>query len=283
MANNLDGRVIKGVGGSFSVETQEGVIVCPARGLLKRDDDCILIGDYVELTKDPTWLITKIYPRKNELVRPPVSNIDILVVVLASEPKPDYVLLDKMIIACYNNNIKPIICVNKTDISTAVLEYVERVYGDFIKIYSVSANTGDGIKEFVQSLQGTVCFCGQSAVGKTSLLNVITEQNEETGELSRIMRGRNTTRHVSIHRINSKCELIDTCGFSKLEAGLPDKKEICLYYPDFMKVGECKYRMCQHVREPECAIRAAVKKKKIDLKRYYRYLNILGVRNYDED
>lgn len=278
METRIDGQVIKGVGGKFTVETENGVVVCPARGVLKRDDDTILVGDYVCLTKDPDWFISSVYPRKNALVRPPVSNIDTLVVVLAAEPEPDYCLLDKLLLICFNNSIDVLICVNKNDLDNSVYEYVERVYGDFIRVFSVSAKDNEGIKELSENLKGLVCFSGQSAVGKTSLLNALCSTNEQTGELSKILRGRNTTRHVQIYKVNDDFRLIDTCGFSMLVAGLPETNEIPSFYPDFAKYGQCKYRSCMHATEPDCQVRNAVKQRKIDLERYYRYLTIIGVR-----
>ncbi len=283
MEKKINGRVIKGVGGKFSVETEEGIIVCYARGLLKRDDDSILIGDQVELSYDRNWLITKILPRKNELIRPPVSNIDTLVIVLASEPEPDYYLLDKLLLTCFNIGINPIICVNKVDLSKDVYDYVMKVYSDFVDIYAVSTVDNQGLKEMTDNLKGIVCFSGQSAVGKTSILNAICSLDEQTGELSKILRGRNTTRHVQIYKVNDDFQLIDTCGFSLLDEGLPKREEIWSYYPDFMKFVPCKYRSCLHITEPECAIRNAVKQRKLDLNRYYRYLTIIGARKNDKD
>lgn len=283
LERKISGRVIKGVGGKFSVETDEGLVVCYARGLFKREEDSILIGDYVELSYDHNWLITDVLPRKNVLIRPPVSNIDVLVIVLASEPEPDYYLLDKLLLTCFDIGIKPVICVNKIDLSENVYNYVKGVYGEFVDIYAVSTVNDQGLRELVNNLKGTVCFSGQSAVGKTSILNSICSLNEQTGELSKILRGRNTTRHVQIYKVNDNFQIIDTCGFSLLTEGLPKREEIWLYYPDFMKFVPCKYRSCLHITEPECAIRTAVKQRKLDLNRYYRYLTIIGARKNDKD
>lgn len=277
METKINGLVIKGVGGRFTVQTADEIIVCPAKGSFRRDNDVILVGDKVELTKDHDWLITRVYPRKNSLVRPPVANIDLLVLVLAPEPEPDYTLLDKLLLVCFKNNIEMIVCVNKSDLNNSVYEYVQSVYGEFVKVYQVSAKNGDGLDELTSQFKGTVCFAGQSAVGKTSLLNTLCSTDEQTGELSKILRGRNTTRHVQIYKVNDECNLIDTCGFSMFQAGLPAKEEVSLYYPDFVKQGQCKFRTCLHVTEPGCCIREAVKQHKIDLERYYRYLGIIGV------
>lgn len=277
MERNLKGRVIKGVGGTFKVDTEKGVIKCFARGVFKREENSILVGDYVTLEYDHEYVISKVEPRKNALIRPPISNIDTLIVVVAVEPEPDYVLVDKLLLTAYYNNIEPIICVNKSELSSSVYDYLVSTYSDFCPVYQVSAHTGEGVEKLKADLSGTVCFAGQSAVGKTSLLNVLCELSEQTGGLSKINRGRNTTRHVQIYNVDGKFDLIDTCGFSKLEAGLPPKNEIGLYYPDFTKLGMCKFRLCSHHKEPECVVRSAVKNKTLDKARYERYLTIIGI------
>lgn len=277
METKSKGLVIKGVGGKFTVQTAEGIIVCPAKGSFRRDNDVILVGDKVELTKDHDWLITYVYPRKNSLVRPPVANIDLLVLVLASEPEPDYTLLDKLLLVCFTNDMKFFVCVNKSDLDESVYEYVQKVYGEMVTVYKVSAKNGEGIEELSANFKGTVCFTGQSAVGKTSLLNTLCSTDEQTGELSKILRGRNTTRHVQIYKVNDDFSLIDTCGFSMFQTGLPTKEDIPLYYPDFVKQGQCKFRSCMHVSEPGCCVREAVNQGKIDVERYNRYLSIIGV------
>lgn len=280
MEKNLEGRVIKGVGGKFKVETKNGVLTCFARGLLKRDENSILVGDFVKVVKDHEYVITEIKPRKNSLVRPPISNVDTLVIVVAGEPEPDYVLVDKLLLTAFFNDIDPIIVINKSELSSSCVDYVKTTYSDFCKIFCVSALNGDGIETLKENLQGTVCFAGQSAVGKTSLLNAICSLSEETGGLSKINRGRNTTRHVQIYKVNDNFDIIDTCGFSKLDAGMPPKNEIALYYPDFVKLGSCKFRSCLHHKEPECVVVEAVKNKVLDEGRYERYLSIIEVTKF---
>lgn len=275
MGKSLEGRVIKGVGGKFKVETQNGILTCYARGLFKREENSILVGDKVKLIKDHEYIINEVEPRKNSLIRPPIANVDMLVIVLAVEPEPDYILLDKLLLTAYYNNIEPVICFNKNELSSSVYDYLKSVYSDFCPIYSVSALSGNGLEELKSILKGTVCFAGQSAVGKTSLLNSICELSEQTGGLSKINRGRNTTRHVQIYNVKDKFDIIDTCGFSKLEAGIPPKGEIGLYYPDFVKLGQCKFRCCMHFKEPECVVIDSVKNNVLDKNRYERYLSII--------
>ena len=280
MEKNLEGRVIKGVGGKFKVETKNGVLTCFARGLLKRDENSILVGDFVKVVKDHEYVITEVMQRKNSLIRPPISNVDMLVIVVAGEPEADYVLLDKLLLTAYYNDIQPVIAINKSEISSSVFDYVNATYSEFCNIFSVSALNGDGLENLTANLKGTVCFAGQSAVGKTSLLNAICSLSEETGGLSKINRGRNTTRHVQIYKVNECFDIVDTCGFSKLDAGMPPKNEIPLYYPDFVKLGSCKFRSCMHHKEPECVVIDAVKNKTLDNDRYERYLSIIEVTKF---
>lgn len=280
MEKSLKGRVIKGVGGTFKVDTGNGIKTCYARGLFKREENSILVGDYVKIVKDHEFIITEVEPRKNFLIRPPIANIDTLVIVVAVEPEPDYVLVDKLLLTAFYNDVEPVICVNKSELSSSVFDYLNNTYSDFCKVFSVSAVLGMGLDALKDNLKGTVCFAGQSAVGKTSLLNAFCEISEQTGGLSKINRGRNTTRHIQIYKVNDKFDIVDTCGFSKLEAGMPPKGEIALYYPDFVKLGTCKFRGCFHYKEPECVVIDAVKNNILDKSRYERYLSLIDVPKY---
>ncbi len=233
--------------------------------------------------------IEKILPRKNELVRPYVANVDVTVIVIAPVPKPDYYLVDKIIINCYKDNIEPVLCVNKSDlISDVELKRLTNGYG-IINGFSVSAYTGDGLNELKEYMSGKlVCLAGQSAVGKTSLLNALTGGNVETGSISRrIERGKNTTRHTEIYDLDANTEIIDTCGFSLLEIDMKPS-ELKLYYPEFTRFNDdCKFSSCVHINEPYCAVKRAVDNGEIDKNRYGRYIELyneiktLGSKRYE--
>ncbi len=263
---------------------------CRGRGKIKRDGE-ILVGDYVEYAASTSGIgtIEKILPRKNELVRPYVANVDVTVIVIAPVPKPDYYLVDKIIINCYKDNIEPVLCVNKSDlISDVELKRLTNGYG-IINGFSVSAYTGEGLNELKEYMSGKlVCLAGQSAVGKTSLLNALTGRNVETGSISRrIERGKNTTRHTEIYDLDANTEIIDTCGFSLLEIDMKPS-ELKLYYPEFTRFNDdCKFSSCVHINEPYCAVKRAVDNGEIDKNRYGRYIELyneiktLGSKRYE--
>ena len=259
-------------------DTESGEIIeCRGRGKIKRDGE-ILVGDLVEYTLSVSGIgtIDKVLPRKNKLVRPFVSNVDTAIIVIAPVPKPDYYLVDKVIINCYKDGIEPVLCVNKSDlIDDGGLKRLVKGYG-IVKNFFVSAYTGDGLDELKAYIGGKlVCFAGQSAVGKTSLLNALTGSNAETGNISRrIERGKNTTRHTEIYELDGDTKIIDTCGFSLLELDV-EPSELKLYYPEFTRLNDdCRFNSCVHVAEPDCAVKQAVENEDIDKDRYVRYTEL---------
>lgn len=276
--DKLQGRVLKAVAGKFIVKSDNIIYDCLARGILKRYG-AILVGDIVEFRLDYNQnVIEKIFPRKNALIRPPVSNIDNALIVIAPIPKPDLMLVDKLIVNCNKQDIKPILCYNKTDIEDIRLtKLISKVYSDVIDAVFVSATTKEGINSLVDMLKGKfTCFAGQSAVGKSSLINSILGKDLlEIGELSRIERGRNTTRHIEIIDIGKDILVADTCGFSSLESIEMPPEELSLYYDEYMKYADkCKYKGCIHINEPNCAVKQAVEDGKLSKDRYQRYLQI---------
>ena len=268
----LDGRVIKAVASKFFVDTEDGVKVCFARKRLK-NDGIIFVGDFVTLAKEHgDFVIEEVKPRKNQLIRPYVSNIDVCVIVISPEPEPDFVLVDKIIVNCLEQNITPILVKNKDDINTIDT----KEYDSVLKQFVCSATTGDGVSEFVDYVKGkTVCFAGQSAVGKSSLINNILDCDLlEVGELAKkIKRGKNTTRKTEIFNLNGTY-FVDTCGFSMLDTVDVEPKDLRLYYDDFEAFrNDCKFSTCTHTDEPNCAVKEHVGKE-IGEGRYQRYLAI---------
>lgn len=266
----IDGRVIKAVASKFFVDTPDGVKVCFARKRLK-NDGIIFVGDYVTVAKDRGDLvIEEVKPRKNQLIRPYVSNIDVCFVVISPEPEPDFVLVDKIIVNCLEQNITPVLVKNKTDIDSVDTSE----YKNVVQVLECSAETGEGIDKLVEFAKGkTVCFAGQSAVGKSSLINAILDCDLlEVGELAKkIKRGKNTTRKTEIFNLNGTY-FVDTCGFSMLETIDIEPKDLTLYYDDFEAFRrDCKFSTCTHTEEPDCAVKAHVGKE-IGEGRYQRYL-----------
>ena len=276
----LLGQVIKGVGGNYNVLCNDVIYTCTGRGKLRLDGN-LFIGDYVEITaySNMKGAIEKVLPRKNKLTRPYIVNIDAIVICIAPVPKPDYLLVDKLLINCLKQNIKPILCVNKIDlIDDEFLENINNSYRDLAEIVFVSALTSKGIEELTNLIQGQyVAMAGQSAVGKSSIINAIVgRQMLEIGELSRkTERGKHCTRHVEIYDIGHGIRLADTCGFSVLELGDFPPEELSTYYTDFDEFAvDCKFRMCNHINEPDCAVKKAVVEGNLSKDRYDRYLSL---------
>lgn len=274
----MKGRVIKGVSSLYVVDVDGTTVKCSARGKLKREGE-IFIGDNVELSRERgVYVIEKVLPRKNSLIRPYVSNIDLCFIVIAPVPKPDFTLVDKIIVNAGMSDIKPVLVVNKSDLADdAFIKEVKSDYDGVLEILFCSAANGDGVKVIQEKAKGCVaCLAGQSAVGKSSVLNTLFgEERFSTGDLSRIERGRHTTRQSELVKLGD-CYIIDTCGFSMLE--LPDdfKPEMLPeFYDDYFALSSsCRFKGCTHTEEPDCAVKKAVEEGKLSAARYERYVTL---------
>ena len=253
------------------------------RGNIKRKNG-ILVGDLVEVEVSyDRYMIKKILPRKNSLIRPPVANIDNLVVVVSlSTPSPDFFLLDKQIVLAKFKDILPIIVINKidlniSDITNKDLSYIKNVYGNLgFQIIEVSAKNNIGIDVLKEKLHNKIsAFSGNSGVGKSSIINKIFGTNSLTFEVAKkTNRGRHTTKHVKIYK-NEDMYVLDTPGFSSYELYDIEYKELKNYYPDFLEY-KCDYLDCSHVFENEkvCGVKKAINDGRIDKNRYDRYVEL---------
>lgn len=253
------------------------------RGNIKRKNG-ILVGDLVEVEVSyDRYMIKKILPRKNSLIRPPVANIDNLVVVVSlSTPSPDFFLLDKQIVLAKFKDILPIIVINKidlniSDITNKDLSYIKNVYGNLgFQIIEVSAKNNIGIDVLKEKLHNKIsAFSGNSGVGKSSIINKIFGTNSLTYEVAKkTNRGRHTTKHVKIYK-NEDMYVLDTPGFSSYELYDIEYKELKNYYPDFLEC-KCDYLDCSHVLENEkvCGVKKAINDGRIDKNRYDRYVEL---------
>lgn len=269
----MRGRIVEKNAGLFSVEANGQLFNLPPSGKTKSRG--IYVGDEVEFE----GAVSSVYPRKNLLIRPPMANVDRLFIVICPSPKPDFVLVDKIIIYSYLNDIEPILVINKIDIvQNDFIENIEKSYS-FLKILKVCAQN-DEISSLLKEIVGICAFVGQSAVGKSSLINSLTGKNEaEVGQLSKkIERGKQTTRIVRLYKFENGY-LADTAGFSMLDLGFVGKlkkEELSSYYPDFLHARAlCKYRSCLH-KHGECGVIERVKSGKITEMRYLNYLKILS-------
>lgn len=277
---SLDGKVIKIVSNRYTVRGSDGKEYrAYARGKLRLQGD-IYVGDNVKLVFERgDAVIDVVKPRVNQLVRPFVANVDSALIVVAKEPEPDMLLIDKIIINCHLEGIKPVLIYNKADLAAdEEIDNLFAPYIDYMDCVKVSAIEKKGLEELRPYIENkVVCFAGQSAVGKTSLLNAILDLNLKTDGLSaKIKRGKNTTRHVEIYEALGG-DVMDTCGFSMLSIVSINPEELIYYYPDFIEYQDnCRFKSCTHREEPDCAVKKAVEEGKISKERYQRYLDIYG-------
>ena len=283
-AHIVDGIVVKNQNGYFHVISSENgrTYICRGRGRLKRDTS-ILVGDAVILMpiNEEEARIESVLPRKTQLARPPVANIDQLVIVAACHaPEPSPYMLDKMIALAEYACIVPVLCVSKCDLSDAESEKLFAVYrGLGYEYFEACAFTGNGVQELKHALSGHItAFSGLSGVGKSSLLNaVLGSQQLATQEVSRrIRRGRNTTRHVELLPLDRKSYVMDTPGYSSLDMADIPESEVANLFRDFRPyLGTCRFNGCIHKEEPDCCVKKAVQEGKIASSRYHSYLQML--------
>lgn len=272
------GLVVKSVGGVFTVIDAEGnKTVCYSPKKLRYKSDDVIIGDAVKFEdlKRGKGVITEILPSRNRLSRPEVANVDVCLIVVSAEPQPDFYLVDKVLINCFQQGIEPVVAVNKIDLGLDLYNKAVANYGKVAGVIAVSAFNGaaDTLRKYFTDGK-VVCFAGQSAVGKTSLLNSLLPQSKgEVGALSqKTGRGMHTTRHASLHRLWDGY-IVDTCGFSLLDFNDIKSHELRLYWDDFVTVArKCKYPSCTHTAEPDCAVKLAADKGELSADRYRRYV-----------
>ena len=272
----LTGTVVKAVGGVFTVKSDRGRFVCFSPKKLRYRSFDVTVGDKVEFCdlSRGKGVILQVLPRKNLLMRPEVANVDVCLLVLASVPKPDLYLADKVLVNCFRQGIEPVIVVNKMDIDDGTAAEIAKNYDTICDIVALSALNGEGCEALEKYLRGkTACFAGQSAVGKTSILNALLPGlAQKTGGISQKSgRGTHTTRHTSLHEAFGGL-IADTCGFSLCAADV-DAASLRLYLDDFMKYApSCRFSSCTHTAEPDCAVKQAVQIGDICKERYERYV-----------
>lgn len=265
----MRGLILKKNADKFTVELNGKPFVMSARNLKK---DGIFVGDKVECKND---VIEKVLERKNILVRPPLANVDTMIIVVAKEPKIDFLLVDKLLVFCTVKGIKPILCINKSDLSESFVKDVEKIYKDVVDIVSIST-LDKSVLNLKNYIKGVTALAGQSAVGKSSIINALLgKEIAVVGDFSKkVMRGKQTTRLVELYDLGNENYLADTAGFSKLseELLIVNENELKDYYPDFIKYAHmCKYKSCQHLKLDDCGVVKAVSEGKISKIRYENY------------
>ncbi|WP_449619343.1 ribosome small subunit-dependent GTPase A [Robertmurraya sp. Marseille-Q9965] len=278
-----EGKIIKALAGFYYVLTDDNkVIQCRGRGVFRKNKVSPLVGDEVvfQADNDREGYILEIKERKNELVRPPIANVDQAILIFSAvEPEFSTTLLDRFLVLIEYNRIRPIICVSKIDLTTEEeRNRIEAYAADYekagYKVILTSSVTEDGIKQLLPLLEGEISvFAGQSGVGKSSLLNVLKPDLElETNDIStHLGRGKHTTRHVELIEIGAGL-VADTPGFSSLEFTELEAEDLNYCFPDIEITSEnCKFRGCLHMQEPKCAVKQAVEDGEIPQYRYEHY------------
>lgn len=279
----IDGIIIKGIGGFYYVEAADGIIYeCKARGVFRKEKITPLAGDRVEISVDENNKnsIDKIYERRNMFKRPPIANVDKLVIVSSvCDPRPNLLIIDRLTAVAVYKNVEPIIVFTKNDLQSAD-EYIEIYKNAGFKTFAVSNETGEGIGEVKEVIENGVCvFTGNSGVGKSSLINrMYPDFALETGEISKKLgRGRHTTRHVELLKINNGY-IADTPGFSSLDFETNDlikKDELAFCFPDFSDyIDSCKFSTCAHVNDKGCRLIEAVNSGDVMRSRHESYVTM---------
>ncbi|SFG56770.1 ribosome small subunit-dependent GTPase A [Oribacterium sp. WCC10] len=313
----LKGKIYKGIGGFYYVHTPEGDYECRAKGIFRNRNEKPLVGDDAEIEpvqdseKEREGSVIRILPRKNQLIRPEVANVDQAVVVFAlRHPDPNLSLLDRFLINMEQRDIPVVIIFNKADLvdsgddDTADTEdeeipeykkrkrdkaaFVPEIHSDHpelipgvyrkagYKVLEISVKTGDCYEKVMEVLRGkTTVLSGPSGVGKSSLTNLIhPAANMETGELSRkIERGKNTTRHSEFFYIDDDTYVLDTPGFTSLYINDIEPERLMYYFPEFEEYRhDCRFKTCIHIGEKDCAVKDAVEKGLISKERYESYV-----------
>ncbi|WP_203290151.1 ribosome small subunit-dependent GTPase A [Metabacillus sp. cB07] len=281
------GKIIKALSGFYYCLDGDKTIQCRGRGVFRKNKITPLVGDEVvyDYENEREGTIQEVLERKNELVRPPIANVDQAILVFSAvEPDFSPVLLDRFLVLIESNDIEPVICISKMDLikDEKQRQEIEEYAADYRKIgYEVmltSTLEEDGITELRPLLNGRISvFAGQSGVGKSSLLNVLRPELslKTSGISSHLGRGKHTTRHVELIQVGTGL-VADTPGFSSLEFMNIETEDLSYCFPEMRGVsGNCKFRACTHISEPKCAVKEAVENGSIPAYRYEHYLSFI--------
>lgn len=283
----IEGRIIKGIGGFYYIETEKGLYECRARGIFRKNKITPLVGDFVKISvvdeDNKKGVVEEIQERKTELVRPPIANVNKALIVFAvKNPTPHLSLLDRFIVLAERENLEIVIILTKIDLDDDnTFEKIKNIYEPCgYKVIGVSNLENKNIDKVKEELKdNTVVFAGPSGVGKSSLLNQIDSNFQlKTGDVSdKIKRGKHTTRHAELFELKFGGMVADTPGFSSLT--LDDIEDIDLkdYFIEFEDHDDCKFgSRCIHQNEPSCAVKEAVENGEIPRERYESYIQLLN-------
>lgn len=296
-----EGYIIKALSGFYYVvrdlsDAYDEPVRCRARGIFKKRGETPLVGDRVryEVTENGEGMVTNLHPRSSELIRPPIANVDLAVLVFSvDEPHLSLQLLDKFLVHTERAGLESIICFTKQDLAGETdkgiespesddgpLEQYKRMYEQIgYDVYITSAKEGWGLQSVMERLVGKISvFAGQSGVGKSSLLNALIPGLQlETSPISlKLGRGKHTTRHVELIPLQGGGVVADTPGFSQLDFADIEAVELSDCFVEFVSYArECRFRGCLHKNEPDCQVVSAVQSEKILRSRYEHYLQFM--------
>lgn len=276
------GKIVKAISGFYYIEYENKIYECRAKGILKKNNISPMVGDNAEfeIINESTGNLVTVVDRKNSLIRPPIANIDKVIIVIAvTNPEPSLLFIDKQLAFLEKYDIPATICLNKIDIGEA--EKIKSIYECIgYNVILTSVKDKIGIEELKNEIRKkTVAFVGNSGVGKSSLTNkLVNEVIMEEGNLSKIERGKQTTRHSELLKVEDNTYIIDTPGFSSFDLENVELSELAGLFREFNEyMPNCRYRDCRHVLEEECGIKAAVENGKIAIDRFENFKVI-----YDE-
>ncbi len=279
----IKGRIVKGIGGLYFVDTSSEVIECSIRGIFRKNKITPTVGDYVKISllEDNKGIIEEILERKNILIRPRVSNIDCAIITFSLiSPNINIDLLDRFLVLAESQSVENIIiCINKCDLANEEdITYIKSLYKDIYPIIFTSTIKNIGIQDLKNFMDRKVTvFAGPSGVGKSSLINyILPNASLRTGDISKkIERGKHTTRQVELLEAWEHTYIVDSPGFTSLNMDFLEN-DLDKYFKEFKYfLGDCKFYDCKHIHEPNCAIKEQIGKN-ISKERYNRYTKLLN-------
>ena len=284
MPNKNQGRIVKVVRGIYYAATGEESIPCNAKGAMRLTGKSPCVGDFVDfdMNDDGTGTITDIHVRKNSLIRPPLANLDyMLMIVSVAAPMPNLYVADKFLAILEHKDIPPCVVITKSDIADGAEELADKYRQIGYPVFVISSETGEGVPELKDFLADKLCaFSGNSGVGKSSLLNALDSSFAiQVGDISKKLgRGRHTTRHVELFRLDNNALIADTPGFSTVEiTAMSDisKDSLPYCFKDFEPyLGGCRFVNCSHTKEKDCKILEAIEKGEIQKSRHESYIQM---------
>ena len=279
----MQGIIIGNVSNTYKIETAEKIYVAYARGKFKNRDIKPLVGDRVriEVTDEEKneAMIEEILPRKNEIKRPKIANIDQIIFIISTKnPKPDLLMLDKQLAYAEKIHVEPVIVVNKCDLKE-IYESIKELYSKVgYKVIVTSAKQNIGINELKQVLQNKISvFSGNSGVGKSSIINALfNKEKTQEGEISKKnKKGKNTTTDTKLYKLEENTYIADTPGFSSFEISEIESTELDKCFREFVQeIEKCEFVGCTHIKEENCGVKMAIQEGIIATERYERYCNI---------